>query len=112
MTRTGHRLTSSRSLRTVESLLVAGALALAGPGAAQQAPAAAQAQQAADKVPTNMAPREGCTDCRGADSARPDSSTVITTDDGKTTVPRSLMRDQSDFRLNEALKSVPGVNRR
>jgi hypothetical protein len=37
---------------------------------------------------------------------------VTTTGDGKTAVPRSLMRDQADFRLNDALENVPGVNRR
>jgi outer membrane receptor for monomeric catechols len=111
MTRTGHRaFASSRSLLAVGSILVA--LVWAGPAAAQHAPPAGQAQQTGDKPAANVSPRDGCTDCRGAESARPDSSTVTTTGDGKTIVPKPLMRDQADFRLNDALKNVPGVNRR
>ena len=113
MTRTGYRaFASSRSLLAVRSILVAGALVWAGPAAAQQAPPAEQAQQAGDKPAANVSPREACTDSRGAESARPDSSSVTTTRDGKTIVPKPLMRDQADFRLNDALKNVPGVNRR
>ena len=112
MTRTAERLTSRGSPRTVASLLVAGAVALGISAAAEQAPPAVEAQQADDKTPASVTPREGCPDCRGADSARPDSSTLTTTGDGKTTLPKSLMRDQADFRLNQALRNVPGVNRR
>jgi hypothetical protein len=70
MTRTGHRLTSRRALLTAASLLVAGALALASPAAAQQAPPAAEARQTGDRAPANVTPRDGCADCRAADSAR------------------------------------------
>ena len=112
MTRTGYRaFASSRSLLAVRSILVAG-LVWAGPAAAQQASPAEQTQQAGDKPAANAPPREACTDCRGAETARPDSTTVTTTGDGKTIVPKPLMRDQADFRLNDALKNVPGVNRR
>ena len=34
------------------------------------------------------------------------------TPENKTIVPRTLMREQSDFRLNEALRNVPGITRR
>jgi outer membrane receptor for monomeric catechols len=34
------------------------------------------------------------------------------TKDGKTIVPRTLMREQADFSLNGALRNVPGINRR
>jgi outer membrane receptor for monomeric catechols len=34
------------------------------------------------------------------------------TPDGKTTVPGTVIREQADFRLNEALRNVPGINRR
>jgi hypothetical protein len=109
MTRTERHLVTS--LLAVGSLVAAGASTLAGPAVAQHTPPAEQTRQAGDKTPATVAPREGCTDCRGADVARPDSSTVPT-GDGKTTVPKSLMRDQADFRLNGAIKNVPGVTRR
>jgi outer membrane receptor for monomeric catechols len=54
-----------------------------------------------------------CTDCRGGEAGRPSfSTTIIMTPDGKTTVPRTVIREQADFRLNEALRNVPGINRR
>jgi hypothetical protein len=33
------------------------------------------------------------------------------TPEGKTIGPRPLMREQADFRLNEALRNVLGINR-
>ncbi len=32
--------------------------------------------------------------------------------DGKTVVPKGVMREQTDFKLNDALRNVPGINRR
>ena len=111
MTRIAHRaFASSRSLLAVGSILVA--LVWSGPAAAQQAPPVEQVQPAGEKPAASAPSGERCTDCRGPEAVRPDSSTVTTTRDGKTTVPKSLMRDQADFRLNDALKNVPGVNRR
>ena len=68
-------------------------------------PIAPDAREASGALP--------CTDCRGGEAGGPGASnTIITTPDNKTTVPRTLMREQSDFRLNEALRNVPGINRR
>ena len=54
-----------------------------------------------------------CTDCRGGEAGRPSSSdTIIMTPDGKTIVPRAVIREQADFRLHDALRNVPGINRR
>ena len=36
----------------------------------------------------------------------------MTTPDGKTIVPRALIHEQADLRLNEALRNVPGISRR
>ena len=53
---------------------------------------------------------------RTVEAAKPgvpsSSNTIIVTPDAKTTVPRTFMREQADFRLNDALRNVPGINRR
>lgn len=63
-------------------------VALAGPALAQTV------APYADK-PTREAPAHPpCTDCRGGETGRPSSSnTVIMTPDGKTIVPRTLIRE-------------------
>ena len=94
------------------SALALGALLFAVPAIAQQP------QQA--PVPTDFyramrdpMPPQPCSDCRGGEALRPAASdTLIHTDDGKTIVPRTVIREQADFRLNDALRNVPGINRR
>ena len=87
--------------------LALGLILAAAPALGQTPP------QEVDKPARETPSPQPCTDCRGGEGGRPSSSnTVITLPDGKTIVPRPLMREQSDFRLNEALRSVPGVNRR
>ena len=88
-------------------------VALAGPALAQSvAPAQAGVSDADTSKRTAPAPPP-CMDCRGGETGRPSSSdSVITTPDGKTIVPRTLIREQADFRLNEALRNVPGITRR
>ena len=55
----------------------------------------------------------GPADARGSRAVTPaPPSPEVVTSDGKTIVGRELMRQQGDFRLNEALRNVPGVNRR
>ena len=67
----------------------------------------------ADKPARDASAPPPCTDCRGGEAGLPSSSnTIITTPDGKTIVPRTVIREQADFRLNEALRNVPGINRR
>ena len=67
-------------------------------------------------LPISPDPRAGaapCTDCRGGEGGSPGpSNTIIVAPENKTIVPRTLMREQSDFRVNEALRNVPGVTRR
>jgi outer membrane receptor for monomeric catechols len=92
-------------------------VALAGAAAAQTAPANAPAPPpaaAAEEPTAQEAPAtRSSPDSPSDDAARPPASDTMTvTGDGKTTVPRGVMREQSDFRLNEALRNVPGINRR
>ena len=111
-------------IKLLGSALMLG-VALAGPALAQTvAPDSATQATAPDAVTQTVTPdadkpaREApatppCTDCRGGEAGRPSSSdTVIVTPDGKTTVPQTLFREQADFRLNQALRNVPGINRR
>ena len=82
-------------------------VALAGPALAQTV------TPYADKPAREAPAPPPCTDCRGGEAGLPSSSnTIIMTPDGKTIVPRTLIREQADFRLNEALRNVPGINRR
>ena len=37
------------------------------------------------------------------------SNTITMTPDGKTIVPRTVIREQAHFRLNDALRNVPGI---
>ena len=110
------------SLRTTSAVrgrfsidkLLGSAVALGFLLAASSAPAqtpATDSDKAAGKTPP-PSPPPACTDCRGGETRPPSSNTVIVEPDGKTIVPRPLMREQSDFRLNDALKNVPGINRR
>jgi outer membrane receptor for monomeric catechols len=94
------------AVKLLGSALMLG-LALAGPAPAQMvAPDADKPAREAPAAPP-------CTDCRGGEAGRPSSSdTIIVTPDAKTTVPRTFMREQADFRLNDALRNVPGINRR
>jgi outer membrane receptor for monomeric catechols len=97
--------------RSLGSALALGAMVFAVPAMAQQP------QQTA--VPTDFyramrdpMPPQPCSDCRGGEVGRPAASdTLIQTDDGKTIVPRTVIREQADFRLNDALRNVPGINR-
>jgi len=92
------------------------------PALAQTAPPQAQAPPAAPSgfsapgLPISPDPRAvsaPCADCRGGEAGSPaSSSSVIITPENQTIVPRTLMRQQSDFRVNEALRNVPGVTRR
>lgn len=83
-------------------------------GVALASPALAQTVAPDADKPAREAPAPPpCTDCRGGEAGRPSSSnTIIMTPDGKTIVPRTVIREQADFRLNEALRNVPGINRR
>ena len=82
-------------------------VALAGPALAQTV------VPDADKPARNASAPPPCTDCRGGEAGLPSSSnTIIMTPDGKTIVPRTVIREQADFRLNDALRNVPGINRR
>ena len=86
---------------------------LVSPARAQMVAPVQTVAPEADK-PAGEAPAPPpCTDCRGSEAGRPSSSnTIITTPDGKTSVPRTVIREQADFRLNDALRNVPGINRR
>ena len=99
-------------IKLLGSALMLG-VALAGPALAQiVAPAQAVAPDAG-KEAREAPPAPPCTDCRGGEAGRPSSSdTIIVTPDAKTTVPRTFMREQADFRLNDALRNVPGISRR
>ena len=113
-------------LRLLGGAMALGAVAsfLPGPSVlAQTAPAhsepvpAASAQFSAPGLPVSPDSREAgaarCPDCRGGEAGGPASSnTIITTPENKTIVPRTLMREQSDFRLIEALRNVHGITRR
>jgi outer membrane receptor for monomeric catechols len=88
-------------------------VALAGPALAQTVAPAQTVVPGADKAARDASAPPPCTDCRGGEAGLPSSSnTIITTPDGKTIVPRTVIREQADFRLNDALRNVPGVNRR
>jgi hypothetical protein len=65
------------------------------------APNAVGPPASADVKPAPETATPPCTDCRGGEAGTPTSSdTVIMTKDGKTIVPRTLMREQADFSLN------------
>src|SRR5580765_5538855 len=94
-------------------------VALAGPALAQ--PVVAQmvapvqtVAPGADRATLAVPTTPPCTeDCRGSEAGSPAASDTITmTPDGKTTVPRTVIREQADFRLNEVLRNVPGITRR
>jgi len=79
------------------------------------APAAAQAPvPSADKpaTPQNQAAPPSCADCRAAEPRTAPSNTLVIEPDGKTIVKGPLMRQQSDFRLNNVLKNVSGITGR
>jgi len=93
-----------------------GLFVLAGPASAQTvapapvappAPAVDKAQPGVPAVPP------ACTDCNSPEAERPlPADTVTVTPDGKTIVPKGVMREQADFKLNDALRNMPGINRR
>jgi outer membrane receptor for monomeric catechols len=88
-------------------------LALAQPAPAQVVAPAQTVMPDADKSAREAPAPPPCTACRGGEAGRPSSSdTIIMTPDGKTVVPRTVIREQADFRLNDALRNVPGINRR
>ena len=88
-------------------------VALAGPALAQTVAPAQTVVPDADKPARDASAPTPCTDCRGGEAGLPSSSnTIIMTPDGKTIVPRTVIREQADFRLNDALRNVPGINRR
>lgn len=94
------------------SALILG-VALASPGLAQMVAPAQTVAPDADKPAREAPAPPPCTDCRGGEAGRPSSSdTIIVTPEGKTIVPRTVIREQADFRLNDALRNVPGINRR
>ena len=81
------------------------------PAPAATGDAKAPAAPAPDRQPAT-APAEPA-DAPGSRAVTPTPpSPEVVTSDGKTVVGRELMRQQGDFRLNEALRNVPGVNRR
>ena len=98
------------SMKRLGSALMLG-VALAGPALAQTVAPAQTVVPDADK-PAREAPAPPCADCRGGEAGRASSSdAIIVTPDG-TTVVRTVIREQADFRLNDALRNIPGINRR
>jgi outer membrane receptor for monomeric catechols len=93
--------------RLSTSIAALGLLLAVSPAAAQSPPPSADRPATA-----SPAPPPSCTDCRAAEPRTPPPSTVIIEPDGKTIVPQGLMRQQPDFRLNNALKNVPGITGR
>ena len=88
-------------------------VALVSPALAQMVAPAETVAPDADKPGREGPAAPPCTDCRGGEAGHPSSAnTIIMTPDGKTTVPQAVIREQADFRLNEALRNVPGINRR
>jgi hypothetical protein len=108
------------SLLAAPALLALALGMIAPPALAQTAPAPVPPAVApgfsSPGLPISPDPRTTpapCADCRGGEAGGPGSAnTIIVTPENKTIVPRTLMREQSDFRVNEALRNVPGVNRR
>jgi len=99
-------------VKRLASALMRGA-ALAGPAVAQMVAPAQVAAPDADNRAREAPAAPPCTDCRGGEAGRPSSSdTIIMAPEGKTIVPRTVIREQADFRLNDALRNVPGINRR
>jgi outer membrane receptor for monomeric catechols len=99
-------------MKLLGSALILG-VALAEPALAQMVASAQTVAPDADKPAREASAPAPCTDCRGGEAGRPSSSdTIMMTPDGKTIVPRTVIREQADFRLNEALRNVPGINRR
>ena len=97
-------------MKLLASALLLG-VALAGRAGAQTVAPAHTVVPEADK-PAREAPAP-CADCRGGEAGRPSSSdTIIMAPEAKTIVPRTVIREQADFRLNDALRNVPGINRR
>ncbi len=56
--------------------------------------------------------RAPCANCPVERDSRRAEPPVTISSDGKTVVNPTLMREQADFRLNDALRNVPGVTRR
>ena len=106
--RTTFAVRGCSSIKLLGSVLALGAALTAWPALAQTP--TADADKSTGKTPAPPPP--ACADCRAGEARTPSSSTVIVEPDGKTIVPKPLMREQSDFRLNDALKNVPGINRR
>ena len=99
-------------MKLLGSALMLG-VALTGPALAQAVAPAQPVVPDADKPAREAPAPPPCTDCRGGEAGLPSSSnTIIMTPDGKTVVPRTVIREQADFRLNDALRNVPGINRR
>ena len=99
-------------MKLLGSALMLG-VALAGPALAQTVAPAHTVVPEADKPAREAPAPPPCTDCRGGEAGLPSfSNTIIMTADGKTIVPRTVIREQADFRLNDALRNVPGINRR
>jgi len=99
-------------MKLLGSALMLG-VALTGPALAQAVAPAQPVVADADKPAREAPAPPPCTDCRGGEAGLPSSSnTIIMTADGKTIVPRTVIREQADFRLNDALRNVPGINRR
>lgn len=100
------------SMKRLGSALMLG-VALAGPALAQTVAPAQTVVTDADKPARDASAPAPCTDCRGGEAGLPSSSnTIIMTPDGTTIVPRTVIREQADFRLNDALRNVTGINRR
>lgn len=98
--------------KSLGSALALGALLFAVSASAQQ-PQQAPVQTDFYRAMRDPIPPQPCSDCKGGEVGRPATSdTLIQTDDGKTIVPRTVIREQADFRLNDALRNVPGINRR
>ena len=99
-------------MKLLGSALMLG-VALTGPALAQAVAPAQPVVADADKPAREAPAPPPCTDCRGGEAGLSSSSnTIIMTPDGKTIVPRTVIREQADFRLNDALRNVPGINRR
>ena len=100
------------SMKRLGSALMLG-VARAGPALAQTVAPAQTVVTDADKPARDASAPAPCADCRGGEAGLPSSSnTIIMTPDGKAIVPRTVIREQADFRLNDALRNVPGINRR
>ena len=100
------------SMKRLGSALMLG-VALAGAALAQTVAPGQTVAPDADKAAREAPASPPCTDCRGGEAGRPSSSdTIIMTPEGKTVVPRTVIREQAGFRLNDALRNVPGINRR